>query len=238
MDWKVSAVKRAMDVAGAVIGLCATGPLFPVIALAIWVEDRGPIFYSQHRVGRTGVGAQTGSDFPTFRMWKFRSMCIDAERGTARLATEHDDRVTAVGRLLRKTRLDELPQFWNVLLGDMSIVGPRPERPELMRTLSVAIPLFEERTRFVRPGITGLAQVSLDYMGRMPDDSALARLKDTLFSQHEVEGVERSVADDMRTKLLYDLTYAAHLEDFWSFLRTDLKIIAQTPAVMLGARGR
>jgi len=146
--------------------------------------------------------------------------------------------VKQVGRFLRKTRLDELPQFVNVLLGDMSIVGPRPERPELVRTLAAAIPMFEERTRMVRPGITGLAQVSLDYLGRMPEDSELARLKDTLLNPFKLEELEGSIADDMRTKLLFDLAYAARLEDFWTFLRTDLEIILRTPAVMLDARGR
>ena len=165
-------------------------------------------------------------------------MHVDAEKGDARLATADDDRVTRVGRMLRKTRLDELPQFWNVLIGDMSIVGPRPERPELVRTLSAAIPMFEERTRMVRPGITGLAQVSLDYLGRMPEDSELARLKDTLLNPLKLEELEGSIADDMRTKLLFDLAYAARLEDFWTFLRTDLHVILRTPAVMLGARGR
>ncbi len=239
MDWKVSVVKRAMDVVGAAAGLAVTAPFFPAIAAAIWVDNPGPIFYSQVRVGRTHATADPlKSDLPTFKMWKFRSMRIDAEKSGARLATANDDRVTRVGRLLRKTRLDELPQFWNVLVGDMSIVGPRPERPELVRTLSAAIPMFEERTRMVRPGITGLAQVSLDYLGRMPEDSELARLKDTLLNPLKLEELEGSIADDMRTKLLFDLAYAARLEDFWTFLRTDLHVILRTPAVMLGARGR
>ena len=149
-----------------------------------------------------------------------------------------DPRITRLGRFLRRTSLDELPQFWNVLVGDMSIVGPRPERPELVKTLSAVIPMFEERTRMVRPGITGLAQVSLDYLGRIPADSAIAHLKDTLVNPFKLEGVEDSIADDMRTKLLYDLAYAARLEGFWSFLLTDLEIIVRTPFVMLSARGR
>ncbi len=239
MDWKVSVVKRAMDVVGAATGLAITAPAFPILAAAIWIDNPGPIFYAQVRVGQTHATEDPlKAELPTFKMWKFRSMRIDAEREGARLASANDDRVTRVGRFLRKTRLDELPQFWNVLRGDMSIVGPRPERPELFRTLSAAIPMFEERTREVKPGITGLAQVSLDYLGRMPADSELARLKDTLLNPLKLEELEGSVADDMRTKLLFDLAYAARLEDFWTFLRTDLEIMLRTPMVMLGARGR
>lgn len=241
MDWKVSVIKRAIDVAGATTALCVTAPLYPVIAAALYLDNPGPIFYSQERVGRTHPTApwENARALPTFRMWKFRSMRIDSEKdGRAKLASTNDDRITRVGKFLRKTRLDEIPQFWNVLTGDMSIVGPRPERPELVRTLCAAIPMFEERTRMVRPGITGLAQISLDYLGRMPEDSAIATLKSTLLNPFKLEELEGSVADDMRTKLLYDLAYAARLEDFWGFLKTDLEIMLRTPAVMLGARGR
>ena len=239
MDWKVKVAKRVMDVVGASAALVVTGPFFPVLAAAIYLDNPGPVFFAQERVGLTDATARPTDDLPTFKMWKFRSMRIDAEKdGKARLADKNDDRITRVGRFLRKTRLDELPQFWNVLRGDMSIVGPRPERPELVRNLAAAIPMFEERTREVRPGITGLAQVSLDYLGRMPEDSEIARLKDTLLNPFKLEELEGSIADDMRTKLLYDLAYAARLEDFWTFLKTDLEIMVRTPAVMLGARGR
>jgi lipopolysaccharide/colanic/teichoic acid biosynthesis glycosyltransferase len=239
MDWKVKVAKRVMDVVGASAALVVTGPVFPVLAAAIYLDNPGPVFFAQERVGLTDATARPTDDLPTFKMWKFRSMRIDAEKdGKARLADKNDDRITRVGRFLRKTRLDELPQFWNVLRGDMSIVGPRPERPELVRNLAAAIPMFEERTRDVRPGITGLAQVSLDYLGRMPEDSEIARLKDTLLNPFKLEELEGSIADDMRTKLLYDLAYAARLEDFWTFLKTDLEIMLRTPAVMLGARGR
>ncbi|MEZ4390750.1 MAG: sugar transferase [Polyangiales bacterium] len=238
MDRRVQLFKRAMDVLGASVGLAVTAPLFPILAAAVYLDNPGPIFYGQVRVGRTPADHTDLDDLPTFRMWKFRSMRIDAEKGKAQLASANDDRITRVGRFLRKSRLDELPQFWNVLRGDMSIVGPRPERPELVKTLSAVIPMFEERTRMVRPGITGLAQVSLDYLGRIPADSAIAHLKETLVNPFKLEGVEDSIADDMRTKLLYDLAYAARLEDFWTFLLTDLEIIVRTPFVMLSARGR
>lgn len=238
MDRRVQLFKRAMDVLGAGVGLAVTAPLFPILAAAVYLDNPGPIFYGQVRVGRTPSDHTDLDDLPTFRMWKFRSMRIDAEKGKAQLASANDDRITRVGKFLRKSRLDELPQFWNVLRGDMSIVGPRPERPELVKTLSAVIPMFEERTRMVRPGITGLAQVSLDYLGRIPADSAIAHLKETLVNPFKLEGVEDSIADDMRTKLLYDLAYAARLEDFWTFLLTDLEIIVRTPFVMLSARGR
>lgn len=238
MDRRVQAFKRGMDVLGAGVGLTLCGPLFPLIAAAVYLDNPGPIFYSQVRVGRTTTDQVDLDRLPTFKMWKFRSMRVDAEKGRAQLASANDDRITRVGKVLRKTRLDELPQFWNVLIGDMSIVGPRPERPELVKTLAAIIPMFEERTRMVRPGITGLAQVSLDYLGRIPADSAIAHLKESLVNPFKLEGVEDSIADDMRTKLLYDLAYAARLEDLWTFLLTDLEIIVRTPFVMLSARGR
>jgi lipopolysaccharide/colanic/teichoic acid biosynthesis glycosyltransferase len=241
MDWKVRVVKRAMDVAGATVGLCLVGPLFPLVAAAIYLDDPGPVFYSQVRVGgdpSSGPLDPAQGPMPTFKMWKFRSMRVNAERAGAQLASTNDNRVTRLGGFLRKTRIDELPQLWNVLKGDMSLVGPRPERPELVKTLSAAIPLFEERTRMVRPGLTGLAQISLDYLGRMPEDSALASMKDVLLNPFKLPEAEGAIADDMRTKLLFDMAYAARLEDFWTFLKTDLEIILRTPIVMLGARGR
>jgi lipopolysaccharide/colanic/teichoic acid biosynthesis glycosyltransferase len=238
MDRTVQVCKRVMDVLGAGVGLAVCAPLLPVIAAAVYLDNPGPILYGQVRVGRTSAEHLDLDHLPTFKMWKFRSMRVDAEKGKAQLASANDDRITRVGKILRKSRLDELPQFWSVLVGDMSIVGPRPERPELVKTLSAVIPMFEERTRMVRPGITGLAQVSLDYLGRIPADSAIAHLKDSLVNPFKLEGVEDSIADDMRTKLLYDLAYAARLEGFWSFLLTDLEIIVRTPFVMLSARGR
>src|SRR3954447_6581306 len=158
------------------MGLAMTLPLYPVIGAAIYLDSPGPIFYKQRRAGKLvdapGADGQTPFHFDEFDMWKFRTMRTDAEKVTgAVLAQEGDPRVTRIGRILRKTRLDELPQFWNVLRGEMSLVGPRPERPELLHNLALAIPFFEERMRNVKPGITGLAQVSLGYSGRAPDGS-------------------------------------------------------------------
>lgn len=236
MDATVKIVKRVMDVVGASVGLVVTAPLFPLIAAAIRLESPGPVFYSQERAGANP--SPHGGTPRTFRMWKFRSMRVDAERGRPQFAAHDDPRITRVGKFLRRTRLDELPQLFNVLKGDMSLVGPRPERPEVLRYLSAAIPLFEERVRFVKPGITGLAQISLDYLGRMSDDMPIARHRDVLLNPFKLPEAEGAIADDMRTKLLFDMAYAATLENFFTFLKTDLFIILKTPLVMLGARGR
>jgi lipopolysaccharide/colanic/teichoic acid biosynthesis glycosyltransferase len=146
--------------------------------------------------------------------------------------------VTRVGKFLRKSRLDELPQLVNVLLGDMSLVGPRPERPELLSNLALAIPFFEERMRDVKPGITGLAQVSLGYTGRALEGSAVAELEKELTNPWDLEGTEGSTADDMRMKLLFDVAYGAALDDFKQFLITELTVILKTPLVMLRGVGR
>jgi Undecaprenyl-phosphate glucose phosphotransferase len=144
-----SLVKRTMDVALSALGLVAIAVLFPIIALAIWIEDRGPIFYAQERMGLDGR---------LFRMLKFRSMRVDAEDDGARWTEENDPRRTRVGAFLRKTSLDELPQLVNVFTGEMSLVGPRPERPEFVSTFKEKFPQYMLRHR-VRAGITGWAQV-------------------------------------------------------------------------------
>ena len=183
------------------------------------------------------IRGEDGLQFDEFEVFKFRTMVDNAEAETGVVLAEEDDpRVTALGMLLRKTRLDELPQLINVLKGDMSMVGPRPERPEMIRMLSQAIPFFEERMREIKPGITGLAQVELSYRGRMLEGSRLAELKNTLINPFNLEGVEDSVADDMRTKMLYDFVYSAYLENFWEFFRSDVGILVKTPYVMFFAR--
>ncbi len=210
----------------------------PIIAAAIYVDSPGPVFYRQRRAGSLrAVSHQNGVrklHFDEFTMHKFRTMQIDAEAKTGVVvAGAGDPRVTRVGRFLRKSRLDELPQFWDVLRGKMSIVGPRPERPELLQDLSYAIPLFEERMRDVKPGITGLAQISLGYTGSIPEGSEIGKLAATLQNPWQLDEAKGSLADDMRIKLLYDLAYTASLERFDTFLRTELDIIVRTPLVML-----
>jgi len=235
----VRVVKRGIDIVVAVIGLLAVAVLFPLLMLAIYVDSPGAVFYRQRRTAGTNEGTSGRLEFKEFDMLKFRTMRPDAERYTgAVLAGEDDPRVTRVGRFLRKTRLDELPQLWNVLSGTMSLVGPRPERPALFENLSLTIPFFEERTRDCKPGITGLAQVSLGYTGRAPRGSAVAALDESLINPFKLESAAGAEADDMRTKLLFDLAYVASLEHFETFLSTELMVILKTPWVMLRGIGR
>lgn len=152
-------VKRLFDVVVSIVGLLVSLPLYPLIALAIKLDDGGPVFYAQNRVGRNGR---------VFRLYKFRTMRPDAESGESRWATPNDPRVTRVGRLLRRTRCDEWPQFWNILRGDMAVVGPRPERPDLVETLCRVIPFWCERN-LVKPGLTGWAQISFRYGSTLED---------------------------------------------------------------------
>lgn len=167
-------LKRLLDLTTAAFGLLVTAPLWPLIALAIKLCDGGPVFYSQTRVGQGGM---------IFRLHKFRTMRIDAENGKSVWACPNDPRVTAVGRFLRRSRLDELPQLYNVLVGDMSVVGPRPERPDIVRELVEKIPYYAER-HLVKPGVTGWAQISFRYGASV---------------------------EDARRKLQFDLYYLKHM---------------------------
>ena len=232
--------KRLIDLLLAGIGLAVAALLFPLIALVIRLDSKGPILYRQRRAGALEGRTATGRPrFRCFDMLKFRSMRIDAEKFTgAVLAEENDPRVTRVGRFLRKTRLDELPQLWNVFTGEMSLVGPRPERPELLENLALAIPFFEERMRDAKPGITGLAQVSLDYTGKAPRGSAADTLQTSLLNPFGFEEARGALADDMRQKLLFDLAYVSALERFSTYIVTELWVIARTPVVMLRGVGR
>ncbi|MGK4007266.1 sugar transferase [Sorangium sp. So ce1036] len=239
----VRVAKRAIDIAGSLVGLTLTLPLYPIIGAAIYLESPGPIFYMQRRAGMLiGTEVRDGVSYPRFvefHMRKFRSMRVDAEKMTGPVLAQQDDpRITRVGRFLRKTRLDEIPQFWSVLLGDMSLVGPRPERPELLVNLALAIPFFEERMRDIKPGITGLAQVSLGYSGRAPAESEVAAFEATLTNPFGLEEAEGAEADDMRMKLLFDLAYAASLEKLSTYLQMELSILLKTPLVMALGLGR
>ena len=199
--------KRSMDIIIALIGLMLTLPLFPIIALAIKLDSPGPVIYKQLRIGH-----QRDNYISLFMMKKFRTMRADAESGTGPVwATKNDPRITRLGNFLRKTRLDELPQFFNVLAGDMSMVGPRPERPGMCNKLENNIPFYTERTYDVTPGITGLAQISLGY------DETI---------------------DDVRNKVAYDHAYALSLSNPWEWLKMDITVMLKTFTVMVLGRGQ
>jgi sugar transferase (PEP-CTERM system associated) len=149
------ALRRGIDIAAATIGLTLALPLLALCALAIRLDSKGPVFFRQERVGRHGR---------PFQVLKLRTMQEDAESDSGPTFTTHrDPRVTRVGRFLRMTRLDEVPQYWNILVGDMSVVGPRPERPEFMDVLNSRYPLFQLRVAR-KPGLTGWAQVRYGYV--------------------------------------------------------------------------
>lgn len=207
--------RRALNVTVALLGIIVSLPVMLLVALAVKLTSRGPIIYSQTRVGLDRRASRAlppstrrASDIggKPFTIYKFRTMRVDAEsRSGAVWATSNDPRVTPIGGFLRRTRLDELPQLFNVLLGDMNIVGPRPERPCIFQDLRQEIPHYHVRQR-ARPGITGLAQVSQAY------DSDL---------------------DSVKSKVTYDLTYIQRAS-FWE----DLRIMLRTfPVMVFGKLG-
>ena len=207
-------LNRVVNVVIAAFALLFLAPLCVLVALAVKLTSKGPVFYTQTRVGldRRWNAVRAMNDRRVedlggqpFSILKFRSMTVDAEaNGQAVWASKHDARVTPIGRVLRKTRLDEIPQFINVLRGDMNIVGPRPERPSIVVRLREEIHEYPYRHR-VRPGITGWAQINHSY------DSCL---------------------EDVRTKVRYDLQYIRGQSIFF-----DLKIMVMTLPVMLFRRG-
>ena len=153
-------VRRAVSIVISVIGLILAWPLFPLIMLAIRLDSKGPVFYAQTRVGKAGR---------LFKLLKFRTMRQDAEAANGpQWAVHNDPRVTRVGRFLRALRLDDIPQLWCVLRGDMALVGPRPERPEFVELLSKEIPYYGVR-HMVRPGLTGWAQIKYRHVRTVED---------------------------------------------------------------------
>jgi len=207
------ALCRAVNVAIAGVAMVLLSPVMLVVAFAVWATSRGPVFYSQTRVGvdrrfkRASSYDRRGHDYGgrLFRMYKFRTMRVDAEAdGKAVWAQKQDPRTTAIGRVMRKTRLDELPQLYNVLRGDMNIVGPRPERPTIFDELRSNIEEYPYRQR-VKPGITGWAQINQSY---------------------------DACVDDVRRKVHYDLEYLRR-----QGMIEDLRIMSLTLPVMLFRRG-
>ncbi|GGF76089.1 hypothetical protein GCM10007301_40110 [Azorhizobium oxalatiphilum] len=199
--------KRAFDIVVGLVAFLVLAIAFIPVAIGIRLTSKGPIFYKQIRVG---LSTATRTDL--FYLYKFRTMRVDAEAGTGPVwATANDPRITPIGRFMRKTRIDELPQAINVLRGDMSIVGPRPERPAFLQKLEKEIPFYVERTHGLRPGITGLAQVNQGYDGSI---------------------------EDVRSKVGYDHAYAMRLLDPWDWFKTDVWIIFRTVSVMVLGKGQ
>jgi exopolysaccharide biosynthesis polyprenyl glycosylphosphotransferase len=166
-------MKRAIDIVGSNLGLLLTLPFWPIVALLIKLDSPGPVFYSQQRVGLNGR---------IFWLHKFRTMREEAEQDGHVWATQNDPRVTWIGWYLRKTRIDELPQLWNILLGHMSIVGPRPERPEFVEELGEQIRFYHER-HLIKPGLTGWAQINYRY-GASVEDSKRKLQLDLWYLKH------------------------------------------------------
>ena len=149
LKWEQAAMKRFMDIVISLILCVPTVVVMILVAIGNLIWDRGPLFYTQERLTQNGK---------VFKILKFRSMKVDSEKNGARLAAKEDDRITTVGKVLRATHLDELPQVFNILMGQMSVVGPRPERPEIAEEYEKAIPEFRFRLK-VKAGLTGYAQV-------------------------------------------------------------------------------
>ncbi|MCB2202108.1 sugar transferase [bacterium] len=218
------ATKRTCDIVGALVGLIICLPIMIVVPIIIKLDSRGPVFYTQTRIGvnrrkgdrryhqKTNVEDQRSNDRrkenlmgKPFKVIKFRTMVQDAEKKSGPVwATKGDPRITRLGRFLRKSRIDEIPQFLNVLMGDMALVGPRPERPTFVKDLSTKIDGYADRLR-VKPGITGLAQIESGY------DSDL---------------------DSVKEKIGHDVEYIRTMS-----LWTDVKIMARTVIVVFTGKG-
>lgn len=203
----IRVTKRVIDIFGAALGLILLSPIMACVAVAIKCDSKGSILYRQVRVGKV-----EDSVSHLFYVIKFRSMTNDAEKLSGAVwASKQDPRVTRVGRFLRKSRLDELPQLWNVLKGDMALIGPRPERPAFYTPLNSAIPMFYERTHGVKPGISGLAQVMNGY-------------------DENIEGV--------KNKLAWDFSYSLSLMSWNNWLKMEYRILTRTFFIVLMCKGQ
>ena len=199
--------KRSIDIIGAVVGLTLFSPIILLAGIAIKLDSKGGVIYKQLRVGRIN---EDRTDL--IYVYKLRSMRFDAEKATGAVwAQGNDPRITRVGRFLRKTRIDELPQFWNVLKGDMSLIGPRPERPSFYTKLEREIPYFIQRTYGIKPGISGLAQV--------------------------MNGYDESV-EDVRNKIAWDYSYVLSMSRFSTWLKMECDILFKTIKVVVLGKGQ
>ena len=168
-DLQVKVFKRTFDLLFSIIFIILASPVYIIIAILTWLTSRGPILYKQERIGQLGK---------PFVIYKFRSMCINSEEEGPCLSSKRDHRVTKWGKFIRKTRLDELPQFFNVVKGDMSVVGPRPERKYFIDQIVEKVPYYN-RIQMVKPGITSLGQVKFGYAENVPE--MIQRLKYDIF---------------------------------------------------------
>jgi len=205
----VLVIKRTFDILVGGIGLVFFIVTYPVIALLIKLDSPGPVLFKQERVGMNRRTSRRGEAEPVnvnyggkpFTIYKYRTMRVDAEEAGPMLAVNGDPRSTRVGGVLRKLHIDEIPQFLNVIRGEMSIIGPRPERPHFTVQYDAAIPHYDRRTLHIKPGLSGLSQVTLGY-----DDSL-----ESVMRKHD-----------------YDLIYWTSLCDFRSFVRMEFWILANT----------
>ncbi|WP_299097487.1 sugar transferase [uncultured Winogradskyella sp.] len=184
--------QRTFDVILAIIGLALGTLIIPFIFIGNIIGNKGPMFYSQERIGRNGK---------PFNILKLRTMVVNAEKDGARWAKKNDTRVTKFGKFLRKSRLDEIPQFYNVLRGDMSVIGPRPERPFFVNELSRIIPFYETR-HIIKPGLTGWAQVKTRY-GSSVDDSLIKLQYDLYYIKHRSVFLDFNIAIKTLSTILY-----------------------------------
>lgn len=203
---RVRVAKRAFDLALAVPTLLLLSPFLVVIGMLVKLTSRGPALFVQDRVGMGSNGQPS-----TFKMMKFRTMSADAEAKSGPVwASREDPRITPLGRILRKARIDELPQLINVVKGEMSLVGPRPERPFFVEKLSATIPGYDDRVSVMKPGISGWAQVHCEY-----DTST----------------------DSVREKLMFDLTYLAQCYSLRTWAKAEVGMVFRTLAVMVVGKG-
>lgn len=217
VDGRRATVRRTLDIAASCAALAVLSPVLLLVAVGIKLDSRGPVFYTQDRIGINRRRGERRRDARSadgrrvlvhagrpFRIWKFRTMRQDAESAGPQWAREQDPRITRFGRFLRQTRLDEVPQFLNVLRGEMTLIGPRPERPFFINLLEEEIPHYRKRL-LVKPGITGLAQVNNGY-----DDSI----------------------ESVRKKVRWDLQYIRSRSP-----KSDLEILAKTVRTVVTGDG-
>ena len=183
---------RIFEISASVLGLCIGLVLFPLILLGNAIGNRGKLFYTQERVGKDGV---------VFEILKFRTMVSNAESNGAVFTTTNDSRVTAFGTFLRKTRIDEFPQFINILRGDMAVIGPRPERPFFVKEIAEIMPFYETR-HIIKPGLTGWAQVNYSY-GATIDDSLIKLQYDLYYIKHRSIFLDLNIAFKTITTVLF-----------------------------------